>query len=209
MCLFLGAAAAGAGIGSALSAVSTIAGIGLSIMQAAASNAAAQAEYQNQLQYRKQMETQAQKTLNLQVAQQQAALESEKDKAQGAKADYAIQGYAMQSRAQAVSAESGIVGLSVDNLIGDIRGRTNRALAKIDANAAIAGVNANNELKMAQRGYGAKLAEIPIPTPPINTMGLQVVSAVVSGIGQLGKLQIGSTVSKTPGYYDASNNYLF
>lgn len=205
MCIFALGAAAGAG--SALTAISTVASIGIGIAQAMASNAAAQAEYENQMQYRKQQETQAQKTLNLQVAQQQQALESAKDKAQGAKAEYAIEGYAAKSRAQAASAESGVVGLSVDNLIGDITGRTARATGKIDYNAAVAGVNAGNELKMAQRGLGAKLADIPIPVKPKFNVGLQVASNVVSGLGNLGKIATSNSV--TPGYTDTSNNYLF
>jgi len=205
MCIFALGAAAGAG--SALSAITTVASIGIGIAQAMAANAAAQAEYQNQVQWRKQQEIQAQKTLNLQVAQQQQALESQKDKAQGAKAEYAIEGYAAKSRAQAISAESGVVGLSVDNLIGDITARTARATGKIDYNAAVAGVNANNELKMAQRGLGARLAEIPIPVKPKFNMGLAIASNVVSGLSGLAK--IGGSTGSVPGYTNPQGNYIF
>ena len=208
MCLFLGAAAgAMGGIGTAISAVSTIAGIGMQIMQAGAANQAAQAQYQNEVAHRRQQEVQAQKTLNLQVSQQQMALESEKDKAQGAKAEMAIEGYAAESRAITSAAESGIVGFSLENLIGDIRGRTGRALGKTDYNAAVATANAGNELKMAQRGMGARLAEIPIPVKPRFNMGLEIGSAVVSGLGSLGSLMSSSSRTRV-GYDTPSGSYM-
>lgn len=212
MCFFLpavGAAAAGAsaGIGTALSLVSTVAGFGIQIAQASAAQSAAMAEYNNQVEYRRRQEEQAQKTLNLQVAQQQAALESEKGKAQGEKADIAIEGYAAKSRASAAAAESGIVGLSVANLMGDIEGRIARAEGKIDYNAKVGFYNAKNELKMAQRGHGARLAEIPIPVKPRFNMGLEIAAAGVSALSS-----IGSTLSRqpsiTPGYTDNSGRYL-
>jgi hypothetical protein len=166
-----------------IAALTAVASTGLGIAQASAAAQAQAAEYKNQIQYRQEQETQAQKTLNMQVAMQQAALESEKDKAQGEKADAAIEGYAAVSRAKTGAAESGIVGLSVDHLIGAMQGQTGRFNNRIDYNAKVATQNAGNELKMARRGAQARLAEIPIPVKPRFNMGLEIGSAVVSGIG--------------------------
>ena len=187
MCLFLGAAAgaAGAGMSTAIGAVMGIAQMGLGIMQAQAGQSAAMADYQNKVAYRREQETQAQKTLNLQVAQQQAALESQKGKAQGEKADVAIEGYAAQSRIAASAAESGVVGLSVEALLGDAAGRAGRFNNRVDYNSSVGVANAYNELKMAQRGGGARLAEIPIPVKPRFNMGLEIGSAVLSGLGTM------------------------
>jgi len=187
MCLMMAglAGAAGAGMSGALGAVMGIAQMGLGIMQAQAGQAAAMADYQNKLQYRREQEKQAQKTLNLQVAQQQAALESQKDKAQGEKADVAIEGYAAQSRIATSAAESGVVGLSVDALLGDAAGRAGRFNNRVDYNAKVGTLNAQNELKMAQRGGGARLAEIPIPVKPRFNMGLEIGAAVLSGLGTM------------------------
>lgn len=187
MCIFAAAGIAG-GIGSALSAISTVASIGIGIMQASAQQQAANAQYQQQMQYRKDQEVQAQKTLNAQVAQQNMSLESEKDKAQGAKADAAIKTYAAISRASTGSAEAGITGLSVDNLLGAVEGEGGRTQSRIDYNSKMAIANTDNELKIAQRGGTARLHEIPIPIKPANTFGIDALSSVVSGIGQLAKL---------------------
>lgn len=188
MCFFAAAGAA-AGIGSAMTAISTVASIGIGIMQAAAAQQAAMADYQNKLQYRKEQETQNQKTLNQQVAQQQAALESQKDKAQGELADAAIQGAARESTAKVATAEAGVVGLSVDNLLGAIKGEEGRFKNRLSYNAKVGQFNAENELKMAQRGAQARLAEIPIPVKPVNTFGIDALGAIVGGLGQLGQLQ--------------------
>jgi hypothetical protein len=183
MCIF-----AAAGIGAGLSALTTVASMGIGIMQAMAQQSAANAQYQQQLQYRKDQEVQAQKTLNAQVAQQSASLESQKDKAQGAKADAAIQTYAAMSRASTGSAEAGVVGLSVDNLLGAVQGEGGRTQNRIDYNSKVAQYNTENELKIAQRGGTARLHEIPIPVKPANTFGIDALSSVVSGLGQLAKL---------------------
>lgn len=207
MCLFLGAAGAAAGgIGTAMSAISTIAGVGISIMQASAQQAAAMQQYQQQVQFRKEQEVQAQKTLNLQVAQQQAALESEKNKAQGEKADLAIEANAVRSATQTAKTESGIVGVSLGNILNTVDAKLARAEGKIDYNSNVAYYNANNELKMAQRGHGARLAEIPIPVKPRFNMGLEIASAVVGGIGNLGSLAMKSE-SMTPGYQQSNSSY--
>jgi hypothetical protein len=186
MCLFLGAAAgalggAAGGI-SALSAVMGIAQMGIGIMQANAQNQAIAADYQEKVRFRNEQYTQAQKTLNEQVAQQSAALESEKAKAQGEKAEASIKGYAAESRAMTGAAESGIVGLSVDALVGSIRSEEARFTNKVDYNSKVAGYNAGNELKMAKRGAQARLAEIPIPAKPKFNTGLQIATAALSGL---------------------------
>lgn len=195
MCFFLGAGlaagAAGAataatssiGIGTALSAITSLASIPLSIMQSQAQHAAAMAEYNEKVRYRQEQYEQSQKTLNQTVAQQSAALESEKGKAQGELADQAIEAYAAESRATAAAAESGIVGLSVDNLIGDIRGKAGRFKNRVSYNAKVAQYNTENELKMAQRGQQARVNEIPIPVKPRYNAGLEIGAAVVSGLG--------------------------
>ena len=186
MCLFLGAAAGAAGAAaggiSAISAVMGIAQMGIGIMQAQAQNAAIAADYQEKVRFRNEQYVQAQKTLNEQVAQQSAALESEKNKAQGEKAEAAIKGYAAESRAQTGAAESGTVGLSVDALIGSVRGEQARFTNKVDYNAKVATYNAGNELKMAKRGAQARLAEIPSPAKPKFNTGLQIATAALSGL---------------------------
>lgn len=185
MCLFAAGAAAGigAGMSSALGGFMAIAQIGLGIAQSMAANSAAQAQYQQQVQFRKEQERQAQKTLNLQVAQQQAALESEKDKAQGALADAAIDTRRKESLATTMAAESGVVGLSVDSLKGAILGEGGRYKNRIAYNSKVGTFNAENELKMAQRGHGARLAEIPIPIKPRSTLAIDALGAVVGGLG--------------------------
>lgn len=186
MCLFLGAAAGAAGaMGGMTTAISGIMGIaqmGIGIMQANAQNQAIAADYQEKVRFRNEQYQQAQKTLNEQVAQQSAALESEKDKAQGEKAEASIRAYAAADRAQTGAAESGIVGLSVDSLVGSIHAEAGRFNNRIDYNAKVAGYNAGNELKMAKRGAQARLAEIPIPAKPKFNTGLQIATAALSGL---------------------------
>lgn len=184
MCIFaLGAAGAAAG-GAA--SMSTGLGMMLSIAQAAVGYMGAMQQYNAQIAHMKKQEIQAQKTLNLQVSQQQAALESEKDKAQGALADAAIEVNAKQSTAGTMAAESGIVGISVDNLKGAILGEGGRYKQRIMYNSEVAQMNAENELKMAQRGAAARLAEIPIPTKPsFLPFAVQGLSGIVSGMGKM------------------------
>lgn len=191
MCLFAAApaAAAAAGtaasVGSSITALSAIMGMaqfGIGLMQAQAQNAALAADYQEKVRFRNEQYEQAQKTLNEQVAQQQAALESEKDKAQGEKAAAAIEGYAAASRAQVGAAESGVVGLSVDHLIGSIHAEEGRFQNRLDYNAKVGTFNAQNELRMAKRGSQARLAEIPIPVRPKFNTGLQIATAALSGL---------------------------
>jgi len=182
MCLMLGAVG---GLAGAMSAITGIASIGVGIMQAQAANQAAAADYQERVRFRNEQFVQAQKTLNEQVSQQAAALESEKGKAQGEKADASIQAYAAESRALTGAAESGVVGLSVNNLVGSLYAENARFQNKIDYNAKTAGYNAANELKMAKRGSQARLAEIPIPAKPRFNTGLQIASATLSGLSQI------------------------
>jgi len=183
MCLFMAPVAAAMGGMTAMSAVMGIATAGVGIMQSFAQNAAASADYQEKVRFRNEQYVQAQKTLNEQVAQQSMALESEKGKAQGEKAEASIKGYAAVSRAQTGAAESGIVGLSVDALIGSIQGEQARFTNKIDYNSDVATANAGNSLKMAKRGAQARLAEIPIPVKPKFNVGLQIATAALSGFG--------------------------
>ncbi len=149
--------AAGAGMAGAMSAITGIASIGVGIMQAAAANQAAAQQYQ----------------------------ESEKGKAQGELADASIEAYAAESRAMTGAAESGIVGLSVNNLIGSLRGEQARFNSKVQYNAKVGTQNAENELRMAQRTGRARLAEIPIPTKPKFNSGLQIATAVLSGLSSI------------------------
>ena len=187
MCVIAGAAAAGAmgGISSALTAVTSIASIGIGIMQSNAQNQAAAAQYKNQVEYIRRQEEQTQKTLNLQVAEQRAQYNSDLDKAQGEKADAAISAYKAKSKASAAAAESGVVGLSVDNLIGDIEGEAWRYNARNDYNAKVAYQQGNASLKNAQRTGAARIASMEIPVKPKFNTGLQIGSAVLSGLGGL------------------------
>jgi hypothetical protein len=218
MCIFLGAAAgaagaagaASAGIGTALSAFTTIASMGMGIAQAMASQAAANSQYQQQVEFRKQQEKQAQKTLNLQVAQQQAAFESEKGKAQGEKADIAIAAFEAASRASASAAESGVVGISLGNVLGTIHAKGTRGQGKIDYNSQVALYNANNELKMAQRGQGARLAEIPIPVKPsFAPTALAIGSSIIDGVAGFGKLQMSQENKSVPGYQNPQGGFIY
>ena len=195
MCFFLGAAAAGAagaagsmaGIGTAISAITSLATIPLSIMQAQAQQDAQMEAYRREVEHRNKQFEESQKTLNQQVAQQQAALNSERDKAQGEKARAAMDAYAAESRATASAAESGVVGLSVEHMVGSIRGELGRFNSTIDYNAKVAEHNTVNELKMAQRGQQARVNSIPIPVKPKFNMGLEIGSAVLSGLGGFAK----------------------
>lgn len=187
MCVIAGAAAAGAmgGLSGAMTAITSIAGIGMSIMQANAQNQAAAAQYRNQVEYIKRQEVQTQKTLNQQVAQQALQSQSDTAKLQGEKADTSIRAYKAASRASAAAAESGVVGLSVDNLIGDIWGEAGRHENRIDYNAKVGRGQANMQLKMAQRSGAARIASMEIPVRPKFNTGLQVGSAVLSGLSGL------------------------
>lgn len=173
------------GISSALTAVTSIASIGIGIMQSNAQNQAAAAQYKNQVEYIRRQEEQTQKTLNLQVAEQRAQYNSDLDKAQGEKADAAISAYKAKSKASAAAAESGVVGLSVDNLIGDIEGEAWRYNARNDYNAKVAYQQGNASLKNAQRTGAARIASMEIPVKPKFNTGLQIGSAVLSGLGGL------------------------
>lgn len=185
----MGAAAAGAGamggLSGVMTAVTSIAGIGMSIMQANAQNQAAAAQYRNQVEYIKRQEIQTQKTLNLQVAEQRAQYNSDIAKAQGEKAETRIRAYKAESRASAAAAESGVTGLSVDNLIGDIWGEAGRFENKVDFNAKVAHQQGSSSLKNAQRQGAARIASMEIPVRPKFNTGLQVGSAVLSGLGGL------------------------
>lgn len=186
MCVMLGAAAGAGAMGGAMSgvmtAVTSIAGIGMSIMQANAQNQAAAAQYKNQVEYIKRQEVQTQKTLNQQVAQQQMQNQSDTEKLQGEKADTSIKAYKAASRASAAAAESGVVGLSVDNLIGDIWGEAGRYNAKVDHAAKVGRTQAQMNLKGQQRGGAARIASMEIPVKPKFNTGLQIGTAVLGGI---------------------------
>lgn len=190
MCVLLGAAAAGAagagamgGIGSAIGALSSVASIGIGIMQSRAQNEAAAAQYRNQVEMVNRQEEQSQKTLNLQVAEQRAQHQSDLDKAQGEKADNRIRAYKAESRATAAAAESGVTGLSVDNLIGDIQGEAARFDQKIAMNSKVSHQQGTSALKNAQRQGAARIASMEIPVAPKFNTGLQIGSAVLSGLG--------------------------
>ncbi len=188
MCVILGAtAAAGAaaggsmGIGTALSVASTAMGI----MGAMSQYQAQQQAYQEQVRFRQEQATQAQKTLNQQVAQHQAALASERGKAQGEMADTAIRARKAESTAQTGAAESGVVGLSVGHLTADIMGEKGRFDNRIRYNSEMATFNTMNELKMAQRGAQSQVASIPIPQKPsFLPTAVNIGSSVVSGLGK-------------------------
>lgn len=202
MCLFLGAAAGAAagaastGLSAGIGTIMGVAQMGLGIMAAQQQHAAAMQQYQEQVRFRQEQQVQAQKTLNQQVSQQQAAYTSEIGKAQGEKATAAMDAYAAESRAAAAAAESGVVGMSVQNMIADVRGDAGRFMNTIDYNAEMATWNTKNELKMAQRGAQARVAEIPIPTKPsFGPAAVQMGSAIVSGLGTMMKYSGSSTGS--------------
>lgn len=182
MCVMLGAAAGMGAMSGVMTAVTSIAGIGMSIMQANAQNQAAAAQYRNQVEYIKRQEIQTQKTLNQQVAQQQLQTQSDTEKLQGEKADTSIRAYKAASRATAAAAESGVTGLSVDNLIGDIWGEAGRYENRVDYNAKVGRTQANMSLKMAQRQGAARIASMEIPVKPKFNTGLQIGTAVLGGL---------------------------
>lgn len=187
MCLPLAGVGLAAGAGG-LGSVMGIAQIGLGIMGAMASHQAQMAQYKEQVRFRMEQAKQAQKTLNQQVAQQQAALSSEVGKAQGAIAEASIDAYAAKSKAAAAAAESGIVGLSVDHLLAGVDGKKGRYENRIRYNAEMGAFNAENELKMAQRGAEARVASIPIPTKPSFAPTLvSIGSSIVQGVGTMHK----------------------
>lgn len=163
-------------------AITAIASIGLGIAQAAAQQQAAMADYENKLQYRKEQEVQNQKTLNQQVANMQAHAERNKDIVQSKMAENEIDTYRRLSTEQTYSAEAGRTGLSVAALRGAIAGEGATFNSRLLYNAKADQYNNENELKMAQRGAQARLAEIPIPVKPTNTFGIDALSAVVSGV---------------------------
>lgn len=184
MCLFALAApaAAAAGAGS-MASIGTVLSTGLSIMQAFVGYQGQMAQYKAEVARIRREEEQAQKTLNQEVAQQRAALESEKDKAQGELADAAIKAEAAKSKASVESAESGVVGLSVAALTDSISAEEARFGGRVQYNTRAATYNAENELKMAQRGHAARLASIPIPVKPsFLPTAINIASSVVSGM---------------------------
>lgn len=187
MCVIAGAAAAGAmgGLSGAMTAITSIAGIGMSIMQSNAQNQAAAAQYRNQVEYIQRQEVQTQKTLNQQVAQQQMQTLSDTQKLQGEKADTSIKAYKAASRASAAAAESGVTGLSVDNLIGDIWGEAARHENRVNFNANVGRTQGEMSLKMAQRQGAARIAAMEIPVRPKFNTGLQIGSAVLGGLSGL------------------------
>lgn len=186
MCIMLGAAAAGAAAGGmgGIGSVLGIAQMGLGIMGAMSQYQAQQQAYQEQVRFRQEQAVQAQKTLNQQVAQHQAAIASERGKAQGEMADTAIRARKAESTAQTGAAESGVVGLSVGHLTADIMGEKARFDNRIRYNSEMATFNTMNELKMAQRGAQSQVASIPIPQKPsFLPTAVNIGSAVVSGLG--------------------------
>lgn len=162
-------------------ATMTAISIGMTAVSGAMAYVGQQQQYAAQVENIHRQETQAQKTLNLQWSQQKGALESERDKAQAAKADASIAGNAAAGKAIAQSAESGVVGLSVGNLLGSIEGETNRYNGQIDSNARVGTANANAAMKMAQRGGAARLASIPIPTKPSFLPSLVGIASGITG----------------------------
>ena len=189
MCVMaLGAVAGAAGAAGGIGSVLGIAQMGLGIMGAITSHQAQMAEYNEQVRFRMEQAKQAQETLNQQVAQQQTAITSELGKAQGEGAEVSIEAYSAQSRAAAAAAESGIVGLSVENLLGGIEGKKGRYLNRMSYNANMGQANAMNSLKMAQRGAESSVASIPIPTKPSFAPTLvSIGNSVVGGIGTMAK----------------------
>lgn len=163
-------------------AITAIASIGLGIAQAAAQQQAAMADYQNKVQYRKEQEIQNQKTLNQQVANMQQHAESQTQKTSGAMFEERVKTARLASTASVASIESGRTGLSTAALLGSIKGEGARAEGTLRYNASVADAENNLQLKMAQRGAQARLAEIPIPVKPRNTFGIDALSAVVGGV---------------------------
>jgi hypothetical protein len=180
MCLFL-AAGAGAlgGLSTAMSVLGTVAGVVGQIQS-----------YNAQAAYAEQQAKQAQKTLNLQVAQQRMEYNSEINKMQDEGADVAIEGYAAQSGLQASSAEAGIVGLSVDALRNEVIAKESRYGGKMAFNASMATDNARNALYMAERQQVANVRAIQMPEKPnFLAAAVDIGSSLVSGAQQGLKIQ--------------------
>lgn len=203
--LEIGAAAAAGSAASSLSTFSTIAGIAMSGLSAMAQYQAQQQQYQAAMEHRRQQEIQAQKTLNLQVAQQQTNLEQQKGISQGRMAEYARDAAEASSYASAAAAENGVVGLSVSNVTANINAKLQRAVGKEKYNSDVAYYNSNNELKMAQRGLGARLAEIPTPIKPsFLPFALQAGTSALSGLTQYAQHQD----SLVAGYQNTRGGYI-
>ena len=182
-----GAAAGGAGAAAGgMGAMLGIAQMGIGIMGAMAQHQSQMAQYNEQVRFRMEQAKQAQETLNQQVAQQQTAYTSEIGKLQGQAAEVAIEAREAESRAAAAAAESGVVGLSVGNLLAGIEGKKGRYLNRLSYNANMGYANTQNQLKMAERGAVSTVASIPIPTKPsFLPTAVSIGSAVVGGLGKM------------------------
>lgn len=185
MCLAMaglaGAAGAGGmGLGSMLQ-------IGFSVMGSIMEYSGQMQQYQEQMRHRAEQAKQAQETLNQQVYQQQGQYESELNKAQQENFKVTRKALSASSTASASAAESGITGLSVANLLGEVAFEEGMFAGEMSYNTENTTRKAKNELKMAERGATARLASIPIPTKPsFGPTLVNIGSSIVSGIGKSG-----------------------
>lgn len=166
---------------AALTVASIVLGAAGSLMQYQGQ----QQQYKAAVAHRNEQAKQAQETLNQQVAQQNSQYESDLNKVQNEKFLAKRGKLAAQSKQQAVSAESGVSGLSVANLMGDIDFEEGLFMGQADYNQRVGYSNANNSLRMAQRGAQAQIAAIPIPTAPsFGPTLVNIGSSVVGGFQQ-------------------------
>lgn len=184
MCIMAAGALAGAA-GGAMGGLGSMLQIGFSVMGQVMQYQGQMAQYNEQMRHRAEQAKQAQETLNQQVTQQQASYESELNKTQQEKFKVTKAALVATSRASASAAESGVTGLSVSNLLGEIEMGREEFLAEANYNTEIADKNVNNELKMARRGAEARVASIPIPTrPSFAATAIGIGQSIVSGMNQ-------------------------
>jgi hypothetical protein len=183
MCLAMaGLAAAGGAAGGGMG-LGSILNIGMSVMGSMMEYSGQMQQYNAQMQHRAEQAKQAQETLNQQVYQQQGQYESELNKAQQEKFKVTRKAMGAASRASASAAESGIAGLSVQNLLGEVGFEHGSFMGELNYNTTVNTKKANNELKMAERGATARLASIPIPTKPsFGPTLVNIGSSIVGGL---------------------------
>lgn len=174
------------GIGAAIGIIGTIGSMAAGVAQANAQQQAAEADYYNKLQHIRDQEEQLQKTLNLQVTEQQKQYLSETRQDQAQLEDAAIKNMANDGRARAEIETRGVSGLSTNFLLASIEGEHNRFEKRITANNELKFMNNMSSLHAAQRQQTARLHEIPNPVPPKDYSGISSIGAIAGGLGKIG-----------------------
>jgi len=150
----------------AAAAVPLMLQVGSAVASGAMGYMAQRQQYSAAMDHRAEQAKQAQETLNQTVNQHQMQYASEVNKAQQEKFKVARASLSARSSASASAAESGVAGLSVNNLLGEVNLEEGMFTAEVDYNTEVMGNTTKNRLKMAERGAQAQLASIPIPEAP-------------------------------------------